>query len=90
MENSYNLLVKIKNIFEEEEVKEIKLYKEYMNNNDKFNILFSKIKNINIKEEGNKEIEDIKNKINELNKNMNKNEEEFKKIINQKDIIKSR
>ena len=86
-DNSCNLLFKLTNAFDGEFINEIKLYKEHMNNNDKFNILFSKIKNINIKEEGNKEIEDIKNKINELNINMNKNDEEIRDIINQKDII---
>ena len=54
-----------------------------MNNNDKFNILYNKInliKNINNKTDDNKYIEEMKNKINELNINMNKREEEIKDI----------
>ena len=89
-DNSCNLLFKLINALDEEFTSEIKLYKEYMNNNDKFNILYNKInliKNINNKIEDNKEIEEMKNKINELNINMNKREEEIKDILKQKDII---
>ncbi len=89
-DNSCNLLFKLINALDEEFISEIKLYKEYMNNNDKFNILYNKInliKNINNKTEDNKEVEEMKNKINELNINMNKREEEIKDILRQKDII---
>ncbi len=44
-DNSCNLIFKILDYFEGEEIiKEIKLYKEYMNDNDKFNILYNEIK----------------------------------------------
>ena len=43
-DNSCNLLIKLTNIFNEEILGEFKLYKEYMNNNDKFNFLFNYIK----------------------------------------------
>ena len=46
-DNSCTLLFRVINLFEEEVVKEIKLYKEYMNNDDKFNILYNKIKLLN-------------------------------------------
>ena len=67
-ENSCNLIFKILDYFKGEEIiKEIKLYKEYMNDNDKFNILYNEI-NLMKKErsnkEYNKEIEEMKNKIN--------------------------
>ena len=68
-DDSCNLLFKLINALDEEFTSEIKLYKEYMNNNDKFNILYNKInliKNINNKSEDNKEIKKIQNKINEL------------------------
>ena len=60
-----------------------------MNNNDKFNILFNQIKLIkNIKNNNrvdNNEIEEIKNKLKEINEKMNKREEEIKDILNKKD-----
>ena len=58
-----------------------------MNNNDKFNISHSKINNTKNKGEDNKELNDIKNRITEFDKNMSKKEENIKEILNQKDII---
>ena len=91
-ENSYNLLVKIKNIFEEEEVKEIKLYKEYMNNNDKFNLLYNKIKllnSFNHSSEDNTEFESKKEeKKNILNKKNNIIKEIKEKLLKQENEIK--
>ena len=87
-DNSINILIKLLNAFEEEIINEIKLYKEYMNNNDKFNLLFNQIKLIkNIKNNrvDNNEIDEIKNKLNEMNEKMNKREEEIKDILNKKD-----
>ena len=84
-DNSCSLILKILDYFEEEEkIKEIKLYKEYMNDKDKFNILYNEIKLIKKernKIENNKEIEKMKNKINELNMNMKKREEDIKDIL---------
>ena len=78
-DDSYNLYFKLTNDYGEEYTSEIKLNKEYMNNTDKFNILYSYIKNINNKGEENKEIKVLKNKINELNKKIN----ELEKVINE-------
>ena len=86
-DNSCNLIFKILDYFEEEEkIKEIKLYKEYMNDKDKFNILYNEIKLMKKernKIENNKEIEEMKNKINELNINI----EEIKDKLDEKDKI---
>ena len=89
-DNSCNLIFKLINALDEEFISEIKLYKEYMNINDKFNILYNKInliKNINNKNEENEEIEKMKNKIKELNIYTKKREEEIKDILKQKNII---
>ena len=69
-DNSCNLLIKLINIFEKEVEKEIKLYKEYMNNNDKFNILFNKIKLLNYSNHSSEDNSNIdKNlSVNKLNK----------------------
>ena len=72
-ENSYNLLIKILNPFNEEIINKIKLYKKYLNDNDKYNILFNKIKSIQngINNLGdNEEVINLKNKIYELNNNL--------------------
>ena len=93
-ENSCNLLIKILNALEEEITKEIKLYKEFTNNDDKFNILFNKIKNIemgniNVNVKGNiqdnKYMENINKIVNEMDIKMNKREDEFKEILTEKD-----
>jgi hypothetical protein len=90
-DNSYNITFKLLNILGEEIINEIKLFKEFMNDNDKFKYLFGIInsmkKNNNIKEKENKEIENIKKKLDELNSNINKRDEEIKDILNKKDII---
>ena len=90
-DNSCNIIFKILDYFEgEEKIKEIKLYKEYMNDKDKFNILYNEIKLMKKernKIENNKEIEEMKNKINELNMNMKKREEDIKYILDEKDKI---
>jgi len=89
-DNSCNLLIKQINIFEKEVINEIKLYKEYMSNNDKFNILYNKIKFLNnggsinetLKLGDDMDIESIKKKLNELTIKMNKREEEIKNMLN--------
>ena len=106
-DNSYNILIKSLNAFEEEITTEIKLIKEFMNDNDKFKYIFSIIKlmkNKNKIEGENEEIENIKNKLNELKLNINEEEKKIKdelkekdkiiqelneKIINQENIIKN-
>ena len=82
-ENSCDILIKLINIFEEEVTNEIKLYKEYMNNNDKFNILYNQLKLINSSTNINESNSEIESKLNDLNKK----EEEIKNILNKKDIL---
>jgi len=89
-DNSYNILIKSLNAFEEEITTEIKLIKEFMNDNDKFKYMFSFLKlmknnNNNLGEKG--EIENIKNKLNELNFNINEKNKEIKEELKEKDII---
>ena len=88
-DNSCILFINIFNMFEEEVVKEIKLYKKYMNSEDRFNVLYNKLKPLkkeNILEYCN-EIGNIKNKLDELNINIDKREKELKDILNEKENI---
>ena len=84
-DNSCNLSIKLINIFEKEVTNEIKLYKEYMTNNDKFNLLYSKIK-ILTNTNSNHSSEDSSLLENKLNK-LNQKEIEMKNILNKKDTI---
>ena len=93
-DNTISLIIKFNIIFDEV-THELKLYKIYMNNNDKFNLLYNEIKllqrkvdNVNINK--NNEIEQIKKKINEMDFNLKKKNEEIniiKESINEKKII---
>jgi len=94
-DNFYKILIKSLNEFEEEITTEIKLNKEFMNDNDKFKYIFSILKLImknNNKIGEKREMENIKNKINELNTNINKKDTIIQKlnekIFNQENIIK--
>ena len=83
------LIIKFVNVIVEGTY-EVKLYKNYMKINDKFNMLFNQIKllknnNNNILD--NYTIEKMNGKINELNNKINKKDEEIKDLINKKDII---
>jgi len=101
-DNSYNILIKSLNIFEEEITTKIQLIKEFMNDNDKFKYIFNILKLM----KNNYKIGEIekKNKLSELNSNINKRNKEIedelkdkdtiiqelnKKIINQENIIKN-
>ena len=89
-DNSYNLLIKSLNAFEEEITTEIKLIKEFMNDNDKFKYLFrilKLMKNNNSNLEGKGEIENIKNKLKELSSNINEKDKEIKEELKEKDTI---
>ena len=89
-DNSYNVIIKSLNAFEEEITTEIKLIKEFMNDNDKFKYIFSIIKlmkNNNKIGRENEEIEKLKNKINELKLNINERYKEIKNELKEKDII---
>ena len=81
-DNSCNLCVKLINVFEKEVTNEIKLYKEFMTNNDKFNLLYSKIQLLNISN-SNHSSED--NSV--FENKLNQKEEEMKNILNKKDMI---
>ena len=76
-DDNINLKIKYTLLYEEAEF-EIKLYKEYMNINDKFNIMYNQLKLIknndyNLKlNNKNSEIEEMRKEINELKKNINK------------------
>ena len=82
-DNSFNILVKLINICEQEVEKDIKLYKENMNNNHKFNILFSNIKLLNYSNHSSEYNRNLEKNVNKSNKK----EVEINDIINQKDSI---
>ena len=92
-DNTISIIIKFNIIFDEV-THELKLYKIYMNNNDKFNLLYNEIKllqnkvdSININK--NNEIEQIKKKIIEMDANLKKKNEEIniiKESINEKNI----
>ena len=89
-ENSFNLIITITNKLNEKLNKEITLYKDDTNNNDKFNILYNLTKQIqnkikNIKD--NEEIENLNKKLDEMIKNIKNKEEEFNNKIYEKDKI---
>ena len=80
------LIINFINVLEKEKY-EIKLNKNYMKSDDKFNFLFNQIKLLKNNKYDNDKIEEMNNKINELNNELDKKNEEIKDIINQKDII---
>ena len=93
-DNTISIIIKFNIIFDEV-THELKLYKIYMNNNDKFNLSYNEIKllqnkvdSININK--NNEIEQIKKKIIEMDTNLKKKNEEIniiKESINEKKNI---
>ena len=90
-DDSCNLIIKLVNA-DEENTYEIKIYKNYMKTNDKFNLLFNQIKelkenNNNNFDNSNKKIEQMDNKIKELNTKIEQKDKEMKEIINNKDNI---
>ena len=80
--NNDNINLKIRySIFYDDIEKEIKLYKEYMNINDKINVMYNQLKLKNSYNEfefknDNIEIEEMKKEINELKLKINKKENE--------------
>ena len=93
-DNTVSLIIKFNIIFDEV-THELKLYKIYMNNNDKFNLLYNEIKILQQKIDTitvnkNDEIEKIKNKVKEMDLNLNKKSEEINSIkqsIEEKKLI---
>ena len=80
------LIIKFINVLEEETY-EIKLYKNHMKINDKFNEIYNQIKLLKNNTIEKERIEEMNNKINELSDELNKKGTELKGIINQKEII---
>lgn len=83
-DNTISLIIKFNIIFDEV-THELKLYKIYMNTNDKFNILYNEIKLMqqkvdNITTNKNKEIEEIQKKLKEMDLNLTKKNEEINNI----------
>ena len=83
-DNTISLIIKFNIIFDEV-THELKLYKIYMNSNDKFNLLYNEIKLLqqkidNISLNKNNEIENIKNKLKEVDSNLSKKNEELNNI----------
>jgi len=93
-DNTVSLIIKFNIIFDEV-THELKLYKIYMNNNDKFNLLYNEIKILQQKIDTitvnkNDEIEKIKSKMKEMDLNLNKKSEEINSIkqsIEEKKLI---
>ena len=93
-DNTVSLIIKFNIIFDEV-THELKLYKIYMNNNDKFNLLYNEIKILRQKIDiitvnKNDEIEKIKSKMKEMDLNLNKKSEEINSIkqsIEEKKLI---
>ena len=83
-DNTISLIIKFNIIFDEV-THELKLYKIYMNTNDKFNFLYNEIKLIqqkleNVNTNKNNEIEQIQKKIKEMDLSLIKKNEEINKI----------
>jgi hypothetical protein len=47
-DNCILLLINVINIFIEKDIKDIKLFKTYINNDDEFNFLYNKLKSLTI------------------------------------------
>ena len=83
-DNTISLIIKFNIIFDEV-THELKLYKIYMNTNDKFNFLYNEIKLIqqkleNVNTNKNNEIEQIQKKMKEMDLNLLEKNEEINKI----------
>ena len=87
-DDSCTLIIKLVNA-DEENTYEIKIFKNYMKTNDKFNLLFNQIKELkDIKDNSKKNIEQMNNQIKELKTQIDQKDKEIKNIkntINQKD-----
>ena len=80
------LLIKLLNVLEEVNY-EIKLYKNYMKVDDKFNMLYNQFKLIKNNNIDNDKLNEMNNKINELNTKLEQKDKEIKDILNQKDNV---
>ena len=84
-DESCYLIIKFINVNDEESYN-LKLYKNYMKMDDKFNWIFNQIKLLK-NNDNNSKIENQNNKINELNNKINQKDEEIKVLINRNEII---
>ena len=80
------LLIKLLNVLEEVNY-EIKLYKNYMKVDDKFNMLYNQFKLLKNNNIDNDKLNEMNNKINELNTKLEQKDKEIKNILNQKDNV---
>ena len=80
------LLIKLLNVLEEVNY-EIKLYKNYMKVDDKFNMLYNQFKLLKNNNIDNDKLNEMNNKINELNTKLEQKDKEIKDILNQKDNV---
>ena len=89
IDNNKNYILIFKFINVSEKKYEIKFNKNYMNTNDKLNIIFNKLESMEDHDNNIEKriIEKINIKINELNNKIDKKDKEIKDIINKKDKI---
>ena len=89
IDNNKNYILIFKFINVSEKKYEIKFNKNYMNTNDKLNVIFNKLESMKDHDNNIEKriIEKINIKINELNNKIDKNDKEIKDIINKKDKI---
>ena len=89
IDNNKNYILIFKFINVSEKKYEIKFNKNYMNTNDKLNVIFNKLESMKDHDNNIEKriIEKINIKINELNNKIDKKDKEIKDIINKKDKI---
>jgi len=85
-DESCTLIIKFINVLKEASY-EIKLYKDYLKIDDKFNIIFNQIKQIKKNNFNEDIIDKMNNKINELNNKIEQNNISMKEIMKNKDNI---
>ena len=88
-DDSCILLIKLLNSIEGEITNEIKLYKENINCKDNIDILYKALKIVMKKKsfEEKRIVQNLSQKMNDLNEKINKREEEFNDILKKKDNI---
>ena len=89
IDNNKNYILIFKFINVSEKKYEIKFNKNYMNTNDKLNVIFNKLESMKDHDNNIEKriIEKINIKLNELNNKIDKKDKEIKDIINKKDKI---
>ena len=87
IEENCILLIKLPNPLEQMIKYEIKLYKNYMKVDDKFNMLFNQFKLFKNIIDNNDKINEMNNEINQLNTKLEQRDKEIKDILNQRDNV---